>query len=297
MFNIAFELIEETLSELLIDLRELREHSLKQLSSVVRVLDQSLLHRLYSLHTVYWRIVVSVGVHWVQLVVAIVIDDVILLVILVIIGVERLTNYSYWLLSVILIIIIAVFVVNNVNRALDADVIIFLEMLSWHLTLSGLALVKEYERPVEVIRWVLARFLLLCYDRDVIVVVANAERQVVRRLLLDHRLRQHFVTRTLVLESSWNAKGPRVVELLELIRRFWMIPVRIHSYIINILIRTLFQLFGERRGCGYLLKWEILWRISSVWRLQFADRSHLLLFRFSKCVKTMSVIRFLRTNW
>ncbi len=121
------------------------------------------------------------------------------------------------------------------------------------------------------------RFLLLSYNRDVIV-IAQAEGQVVYgRLLRYHRVSQVIMQVTLVgtavLKHTGDTKRSRVVELLQsmdVLIFSGCISVRVHCYVISIVINApnIFLNFGmNHSGCVA----HIRGRTCAIWGLKLAN--------------------------
>lgn len=188
LFNVAFELVQETIGKLFIYLWKLRKYSFKELPSVLWIVYEPLLHSFYSMNAIYRRFN---GVDWVrriELVIAVIVNNVILLVVLFVICVEWLINYIKRLLLLLFIIILFVFILHNIYWAFDINNLILIRVLPGHLTLCGFAFIQKYQWPIEIVWLILSWLILLGNDRDVVIVVANTEGQVIRWLVLDHRL-------------------------------------------------------------------------------------------------------------
>ncbi len=228
-------------------------------------------------------------VNRIHLIIAVIINYIILLVVLFVICVEWLIDYCEGLLQFIFFVVILVFILNNIYRAFDINHFIVVRLLSWHLTLWSFAFIQENERPIEIVGLVLSWFILLSDDRDVVIVVANTERKVVCWLMLDHGLGKGFVTCALILEDSRYTERPWVMKLLQLVWGLRVVAIRVHTYIIDILIRPFYLLREGWRGrClfgYYILRWA-----GPIWWLKLTYCSYFLLFRLSKGIKSFFFI-------
>ena len=76
------------------------------------------------------------------MIIAVIINNVKLLIVLVIISVERLINKSSRVLVIVFIIILPIVIFNNINRAFDVHGVIVIRMLPGHLALGGFTFIK-----------------------------------------------------------------------------------------------------------------------------------------------------------
>ena len=86
-----------------------------------------------------------------DLVVTIIINYVVLLIVLVVIGIERLIDHDEGLLRLIFIIILSILVLNNIDRPLDVNYIILFSILPRHLTACSVTSIKQNQRSIEIV--------------------------------------------------------------------------------------------------------------------------------------------------
>lgn len=162
----------------------------------------------------------KIGLPQIWLIIDIIINNEVLLLTLVVVGVKWLTSVSLGVCSLIFFLIIVFEAILNVNVL---DYLLLSSLGTLDTLVTATSLIKDYKRSIEEVlllfEYHLFRGLIrLSYDGDVASIVDYAERQVIcGGLCLNHRVSEHILMNGLILECARHSEGARVVEFLHLV--------------------------------------------------------------------------------